>query len=634
MEAGGFFEQAIVYLAAAVIAVPVAKRLGLGSVLGYLLAGMLVGPFALGLVGAEGADVLQFAEFGVVLMLFLIGLELEPGRVWRMRAPIVGLGGLQVLLTAAVAGAVAFGSGLDWRASLAVGMTLALSSTAIVLQSLKEKGLLNTGGGQSAFSVLLFQDMAVIPILAMLPLLAVAAPATAAGNAHTTSWVTGLPPWAQTASVLGAVATIVLAGRFLVQPFFRAVARTGLREIFTAAALLLVIGTAVLMTRVGVSPALGTFLAGVVLARSEYRHELESDIEPFKGLLLGLFFVSVGAAIDFGLVASRPGDIVGLMAALIVGKLLVLLALGRLFKLSLDQNLLFGFSLAQGGEFAFVLLSFAVRYGVVTETLAGTCIAVVALSMAATPLLMLVNERFVLPRVGTREQTARPADQVDERNPVIVAGFGSFGSVVGRLLRANGVGTTVLEIDSDRVDLLRKLGLQVFYGDATRHDLLRAAGADEATLLILALDDPVKVREMVETARVHFPRLTILARASGRQDAYELIDSGIVNVFRDTLESSLQMGVRALRLLGFRAYQAQRAALTFRHHDELALRELAMMRHDQPQYLDTARRRIEDLEQMMLGDLADKSDHRDADWDTDSLRQEFATGSPRDGSTR
>jgi len=376
------------------------------------------------------------------------------------------------------------------------------------------------------------------------------------------------------------------------------------------------------MSNVGVSPALGTFVAGVALARSEYRHELESDIEPFKGLLLGLFFVSVGAAIDFGLVASRPTDILGLMVAHVTGKLVVLLALGRIFKLSLDQNLLFSFSLAQGGEFAFVLLSFPVRYGVVAEPLAATTIAVVALTMAATPLLMLVNERYVLPRVGTRQKPERPADEVSERNPVIVAGFGSFGSVVG---------TTVLEMDSDRVDLLRKLGLRVFYGDATRHDLLRAAGAAEATLLILALDDPIKVREMVDTARTHFPKLTILARASGRQDAYELIDSGLVNVFRDTLESSLQMGVRALRLLGFRAYQAQRAALTFRHHDELALRELAMMRHDQPRYLDTARRRIEDLEQMMLGDLADKGDHRDADWDTNSLRDEFGRAPLTDG---
>lgn len=624
MEDGSFFEQALVYLAAAVIAVPLAKRLGLGSVLGYLLAGVAIGPFALGLVAEGSQDVLHFAEFGVVLMLFLIGLELEPNRVWRMRGPIVGLGGLQVGVTAALVLVIGTLTGQGWRTSLAIGLTLALSSTAIVLQSLKEKNLLDTRGGQSAFSVLLFQDMAVIPILAILPLLAVAVPAHLGGDEHaTTTWVGGLPPWAKTLVVLGAVGGIILAGRFLVRPVFRTLARTGLREVFTAAALLLVTSTAVLMTKVGVSPALGTFVAGVVLARSEYRHELESDIEPFKGLLLGLFFVSVGAAIDFGLVASRPGEIVGLVAALIAGKLIILLALGRFFRLSLDQNLLFAFALAQGGEFAFVLFSFAVTYGVVEQSVAATFIAVVALTMAATPLLMLINEKLLLPRIGTLERETRPADAVDERNPVIVAGFGGFGSAVGRLLRANGVGTTVLEVDSDRVDLLRKLGIHVFYGDATRHDLLRAAGAEEATLLVLALDDDVKNRELVETARRHFPNLTMLARAGGRQAAYELIDSGVVHVFRDTLESSLQMGVRALRLLGFRAYQAQRAALTFRHHDEMALRELAMMRHDQPRYIDTARRRIEDLETMMRGDPDDQSDSRDVGWDTETLRREF-----------
>ena len=623
MEDGSFFELALVYLAAAVVAVPVAKRLGLGSVLGYLLAGIVIGPFVLGLVADEGGDVLHFAEFGVVLMLFLIGLELEPDVVWRMRRPIVGLGGLQVGVTAALTAGVSVAFGLDIRTAIAVGLTLALSSTAIVLQSLKEKGLLDSSGGQSAFSVLLFQDMAVIPILAVIPLLAVAAPH--GGDDHGTSWVAGMPPWAQTLAVLTAVSAIVLGGRYLLQPAFRAIARTGLREIFTAAALLLVIGIAVLMTKVGVSPALGTFVAGVVLARSEYRHELESDIEPFKGLLLGLFFVSVGASIDFGLIAERPGQILLLMAALMTGKLVILFVLGRVFKLSLDQNLLFAFSLAQGGEFAFVLFSYAVRYGVVPEALAAMFIAAVALSMAATPLVMLLNERFLTPNVGCLEhvEEERPADAVDERNPVIVAGYGGFGSVVGRLLRANGVGATVLELDSDRVELLRRLGLRVFYGDATRHDLLRAAGAEQAKLLILALDDPIKIRELVETARRHFPNLTVLARATGRQDAYELIDTGVIHVFRDTLESSLQMGVRALRLLGYRAYQAQRAALTFKHHDELALRELAMMRHDQPRYIDTARRRIEDLEQMMLSDLEEPDENRDAGWDTQSLRKEF-----------
>ena len=414
----------------------------------------------------------------------------------------------------------------------------------------------------------------------------------------------------------------------MLQPVFRLIARTGLRELFTAAGLLLVIATAILMTKVGVSPALGTFLAGVVLARSEYRHELESVIEPFKGLLLGLFFISVGAAIDFALIAARPGLILVLMSGLIVIKLVVLFLLGRAFKMSLDQNLLFAFSLAQGGEFAFVLLSFATRYGVVEESLAATLIAAVAMTMAATPLLMLLNERLIQPRFGTLESETRPADEIDEENPVIIAGFGSFGSVVGRLLRANGVGTTVLDADSDRVDLLRNLGLKVFYGDASRHDLLLAAGAERAKMLVVALDSAEKCAELVATARRHFPHLTLLTRVANRREAYELIGAGHQHVFRDKLDSALRTGVEALRLLGFRGYQAHRAAQKFRRHDEDALRELAAMRHDATLYINTARQRIRDLEELLLSDLEDSDDFRDAGWDPDSLREEFGGGEP------
>ena len=632
MHAEGFFVQALIYLAAAVVSVPIAKRLGLGSVLGYLLAGVAIGPFALGLVGEEGQDVLHFAEFGVVLMLFLIGLELEPSRVWRLRGPILGLGGLQVGVSTVLLTAIALAFALDWRTALAIGVILALSSTAIVLQTLKERGLLATHGGQSSFSVLLFQDIAVIPILALLPLLAAAEAAGhgATDAAHDKTWVAGLPGWAETLVVITAVVVLVLAGRYLLQPAFRAIAKTGMRELFTAAALLLVIATAIFMTKVGVSPALGTFLAGVVLARSEYRHELESNIEPFKGLLLGLFFISIGAAIDFALIAKSPGLIVGLMAILIVAKFAVLLVLGRVFKLSLDQNLLFAFSLAQGGEFAFVLLSFAVRYQVVGETLAGTLIAVVALTMAMTPILMLVNERLVQPRFGTRSSEQREADEIDQRCDVIIAGFGSFGSIVGRLLRANGIDATVLDLDSDRVDLLRKLGFTVFYGDASRLDLLHAAGAGEARLLILAAEDALKNREMAATARKHFPQLTVLARAANRTEAYELMDAGVQHVFRDKLDTSLRMGEQALRLLGFRGHHAHRAAQTFRRHDEQALQDLGAMRHDRSLYLSAARQRIEDLEELLRGDLSDAGEMRDSGWDPESLREEYgAAGKSR-----
>ncbi len=625
MHGGEFFFQALIYLSAAVVAVPIAKRLGLGSVLGYLLAGIAIGPFVLGLIGEEGQDVLHFAEFGVVMMLFLIGLELEPARIWRLRGPILGLGGLQVGISTLLIAAIAIILGSDWRTSIAIGLVLALSSTAIVLQTLNEKGLLRTEGGQSSFSVLLFQDIAVIPILAILPLLGTAVPpAVAHGDEHA-RWISTLPAWAATAVVLAAVLAIILAGRYLLGPALRFVAKSGIHELFVAAGLLLVIGTAMLMDFVGLSPALGTFLAGVVLARSEFRHELESDIEPFKGLLLGLFFISVGAAIDFGLITSQPGKIVGLMALLMVVKFLVLFVLGRIFKMSLDQNLLFAFSLAQGGEFAFVLFSFAVREGVVGETTAATLIASVALSMAATPLLMVFNEKLVQPRFGCRESESRQADAIDEENPVIIAGFGSFGSIVGRLLRANGIDATVLDIDSDRVDLLRKLGLKVFYGDATRPDLLASAGAAQAKMIVLALDSPERNLELVGTVRKHFPNLEILARAGSRWEAFDLIEAGVEHVYRDKLDSALRVGTEVLRHLGRRAYQAQRAAQTFRRHDEASMRELATTRHDPQLHFDLARESIRNLETLLLSDLEETDENRDMGWDTDSLREDFGS---------
>jgi monovalent cation:proton antiporter-2 (CPA2) family protein len=612
MGEGGFFFQALVYLTAAVVAVPIASRLGLGSVLGYLLG------------GDEGRDVLHCAELGVVMMLFLIGLELEPARIWRLRGPILGLGGLQVGVTTLLLAGIGLALGLGWPVALAIGLILSLSSTAIVLQTLNEKGLLRTEGGQRAFSVLLFQDIAVIPILALLPLLASSRPPGRSGHVEATaSWAAALPAWAEPLVVPAAVLVIVVAGRYLLGPALRFVARSGLHELFVAAGLLLVVATAMLMSSVGVSPALGTFLAGVVLARSEFRHELESDIEPFKGLLLGLFFISVGAAIDFGLIAERSGLVLALVAGLIAAKLLVLLVLGRVFRMSLDQSLLLAFSLAQGGEFAFVLFSYAVAEGVVADSLAATLIAAVALSMAATPLLMLLNERLIQPRFGTRESETRAPDAIDEDNPVIIAGFGSFGSIVGRLLRANGVGATVLDNDSDRVDLLRKLGLRVFYGDATRADLLHAAGAARAKVIVLALDEPEKNLELVRIVRRRFPQLVILARAPSRWEAFDLLDAGVERVYRERLDTSLRLGTDVLRLLGRRAYQAHRAALTFRRHDERSVRELARTRHDPELHLDLTRRSIRDLETLLLADLGRRDETRDMGWDTESLREEF-----------
>jgi monovalent cation:proton antiporter-2 (CPA2) family protein len=634
MAGEAFFFQAVVYLAAAVVSVPIAKRAGLGSVLGYLIAGVVIGPFALGLVGEAGSDVMHFAEFGVVMMLFLVGLELEPERLWRLRGALLGLGGLQVGGTALLALLVALLAGLTWQAGLAIGLTLAMSSTAIVLQTLDEKGLMRSPAGQSAFAVLLFQDLAVIPILAIFPLLAPHGPDAAVGHAasgHATTWIDGLPASLQTLAVLLAVTAVVLVGRFLVRPAFRAIARTRLREIFTAAALLLVIAIALLMTRVGLSPALGTFLAGVVLATSEYRHELVGDIEPFKGLLLGLFFISVGATIDFELLAVRPGLVLALVAGVMLLKAAVLLGLGVLFRLGPDQNLLTAASLCQVGEFAFVLFAQAAQTGVLPSDLTATLVAVVAMSMALTPLALLLVERGLLPRLAVARPAERPADAIDEHHPVIIAGFGRFGHIVGRLLRANGVGTTVLDVDADRVDLLRRLGLKVFYGDASRHELLHAAGADKARLLVLALDSPDKTRELVETVRKHFPHLVVMARAEDRADAYDLLAAGVDHVYRDTLDTSLRLGVDALRLLGHRGYQAERAARTFRRHDEAAVRELGALRGDRAAYIDVARTRIADLERILRADLARRLDAQDDGWDVTTLREDVrrAAEAPR-----
>jgi CPA2 family monovalent cation:H+ antiporter-2 len=635
MSLESFLADAFVYLAAAVVSVPVAKRLGLGSVLGYLLAGVAIGPFVLGLVGAEGQDVMHFAEFGVVMMLFLIGLELQPALLWRLRAPILGLGGLQVTLSTLAFTGIGMGLGFSWQEALAIGMTLALSSTAIVLQTLAEKGLMKTEAGQRSFSVLLFQDIAVIPMLAVLPLLAGHAGVGEAGghgieSGHgTTTWIAGLPPWGVALAVLGAVTAIVLGGRYLLRPVFRVLGRTRMREVFTAAGLLLVIGIALLMMQVGLSPALGTFLAGVVLANSEYRHELESDIEPFKGLLLGLFFIAVGASIDFGLIASEPQLIVGLTVGLLVVKFAILFLLSRMFRMGTDQGFLFAFGLAEAGEFAFVLLSFALQEGVLNRGTVDPLVASVALSMTLAPLLLLFNDRIVRPLVGTRVEESGEADEIHDENPVLIAGFGSFGSTVGRLLNARGVGTTVLDVDSDRVELLRNLGLKVYYGDATRHDLLETAGAANARLLVVAVDSPERTLRVVETARKNFPGLTILARAFDWDDAHDLMEAGAEHVYRDTLDTALRTGTDALQLLEYRSYEAFRASRTFLHHEEESLRMLAEHRKEgRSVFLSAARQRIRDLEDILRADLEHEELERDAGWDPDSLREEYGEGPP------
>jgi monovalent cation:proton antiporter-2 (CPA2) family protein len=614
METEGLLFQAFIYLLAAVATVPIAKQLGLGSVLGYLLAGVMIGPHLLGLVGQGGGGVMHVAEFGVVMMLFLVGLELRPNLLWRLRGPIMGTGGAQLVLTTLVVASLACAVGLQIQQALAVGMIFSASSTAIALQTLNEKGLLTSKGGQTSFSVLLFQDLAVIPILAILPLLAVTGAATNATHADGGN----AAPWQRALLVVAVVTAIIAGGRFLVRPVFRYLASTRLNEIFTAAGLLLVVGIALAMEKVGLSPALGTFLAGVVLAESEYRHELEADIEPFKGLLLGLFFISVGASIDLPLVKSQPLVIVGLVFGLLLVKFLVLLGIGKITNLEKSQNFTFAFALAQGGEFAFVLTSFAVQNQVLDQRIGNLLVATVALSMVMSPFLFMINDRYVQPLFSS-QLPDREADEIDEKdNPVILAGFGRFGHIVGRVLNLQGIKTTVLDVDSDQVELVRKLGVKVFYGDASRLELLHAAGAATAKLIIIAIQDEEKSLIIVDTVQKHFPNLKILARAAGRDHAYRLLRHGVENIYRETLGSSLDLSVAALRMLGVRAYEARRAAKAFHDYDEETVRELAQYSEDESQLLVQAKERLRSLDE-----LFDKERHRtrqpDAGWDPPSV---------------
>lgn len=557
----GLLLNSVIYLAAAVIAVPLAKRLGLGSVLGYLIAGVVIGPWGLKLI-TDVEAILHFAEFGVVLLLFLIGLELNPRRLWQMRMPILGLGAGQVLASAAALAGFGLVAGWPWQMALAAGLGLSLSSTAIALQPLTERHLLQTPAGRSAFSILLFQDIAVIPMLALLPLLAVAPHAESGGE----GWIGAL-------KAAAAIAVIVFGGRYLTRPVFRLVAETGLREIFTAVALLLVIGIALLMQLAGLSMALGAFLAGVLLAESEYRHELESDIEPFKGLLLGLFFIAVGMSVDFGLLVTQPVLVLGLVAVLLTIKGTVLFGLARIARLPGSQTALFIFLLAQGGEFAFVLFGNATGVGVLDRETAALLVVAVALSMMTAPLLVVLNDKLIEPRFSRTD--GRPQDTPeDDGNPVIVAGFGRFGQIVVRLLAANRIGATVLDHDPEIIDTLRQFGFKVFYGDATRIDLLEAAGAATARVLVVAIDDPQRSLALVEMARQHFPQLKIIARARDLPHAMELMNREVPVIERETFHSALRLGEETLKALGQPAYAARKKTLTFRQHNEALLREI------------------------------------------------------------
>ncbi len=570
--------DAVTYLFAAVVSVPVAKRLGLGSVLGYLVAGVIIGPFALSLL-SNPKDVMHFAEFGVVLMLFLIGLELKPSLLWKLRVPILGSGGLQVFLTTLFVTAIGLFFGLPWQQALAIGMILSLSSTAIALQSLQEKGQMKSTAGQSAFAVLLFQDIAVIPMLAILPLL------VSADSMGIITQTEGLHGWKKGLVAGGIIAGIVIGGRFLMNPIFSFIAKSQIREVFTATALLLVISVALAMQAIGLSPALGTFLAGVVLAESDYRHELESNIEPFKGLLLGLFFISVGASIDFNIFAADPALIIFLTIGLIILKYMILQLLGRFTPMAKPDRYTFSFVLAQAGEFAFVLFAFALGVNLLPQDLVSQLTLVVALSMLLTPLMLIVNDKYVQP-MFRETRTAPASDSISEDNKVIIIGFGRFGQAVGRLLAANKIPTTILDHDASQIDMVRRYGYKVYFGEGERHELLHAAGAEDAEVIVVAVDEPERSLRIIKSIQRHFPHVKILARAINRPHATDLLKAGVTAVERETLAGGLELGAKVMTQLGWRPNAAWRASRLFKKHDDEMVEQLATMTGDEKMFIN------------------------------------------------
>ena len=564
--------SAFIYLASAAIAVPLSKRLGLGSVLGYLIAGVLIGP-VFGLVGQETESIQHVAEFGVVMMLFLVGLELEPHKLWQLRWQLLGLGGLQVVLTIAAITGIAMLMGLSWTVGVAAGCVLSMSSTAIVLQTLGEKNLLAGQGGQASFSVLLFQDIAVIPMLALLPLLALpelAGQATeAAHHADAVNLLAGLPAYEKAGITFGVISLIVVGGHFLAGPIFRYIAAARLREIFTVVSLALVIGIAVLMSLIGLSPALGTFLAGVVLANSEYRHELESNIEPFKGLLLGLFFITVGAGVDFELLAHQGWKILGITLCVIVAKGLILLLLGKVFRLKrLDQKL-FALALAQAGEFGFVLLSLVESNGVMPSHIAKQLLLAVALSMLFTPLLFIVYDKVMVPRAYARAKAGdavRP-DVIEQKHPVIIAGHGRFGRVINAMVTACGYKTTVIDHNAATVAGYKRFGVETYFGDASRQELLLIAGLAEARLLVVAIDNHEQAMKITEFARKTNPGIKIVARSYDAQQTYELYHAGADEIVRENFDSAVRCGKRALECLGMPKLKAEEVGNLYFHRN-------------------------------------------------------------------
>ena len=591
METHSLLVNIVYFLTAAVIAVPIFVRVGLGSVLGYLVAGIIIGPWALGLI-TNVEDILHFSEFGVVLLLFLIGLELEPKKLWSLRRSIIGSGGGQLVLSAILIGSFALFCGMNWKTALIIGLSLGLSSTAIALQIMQEQGLMQTPAGKTGFSILLFQDIAVIPIIAMMPLLA--GPVSGETSSHSS---------VSTPITIISLITIFILSRLLLKHVFRLVAKIYLREAFTMLSLLLVIGIAVIMDAFGISMALGAFLAGVILADSEYRHTLESDIEPFKGLLLGLFFISVGMSIDFGLLFGNPFLFFTLATLLIMGKSLILWLIAIMSKVSLPQRPVFTVLLSQGGEFAFVLFGIAMSINLLDKSIASQLTLIVAISMVLTPILMIVNTRIIEPLlVKNKQQEPDKFDEEDQKNTVIIAGFGRFGQVIGRLLIANKITPTIIDYDPDQIELVKRFGTKAYYGDVLRSDVLHSAGAKNAALIVLAIDSSETSNAAIHMIQQDFPNAKIVARATDRLHALELMSLGVDHFTRETFYSALEMGKDVLKILGFSHNEISRQARFLKEHDVKVLYEQFEIKDDESALISKAVESREQLEQTLHAD--------------------------------
>lgn len=612
----------LIFLGAALVMVPLVRRLGLSSVVGYILGGVIIGPFVLKLAGRETDNIMHATEFGVVMLLFIVGLELEPRKFWSMRKRILGLGLSQVLLTVGLLLGIFLLAGWKLNQALAISLCLSLSSTAIVLQMLQEKNLFKTTAGEASFATLLFQDIAVIPILAVLPLIA---RYEIKEDNEIQVLIQRLPEWMQAGTVVLGIAFLILLGRYVFVPFLRYVSKSGMSELLTASSLFLVIGVSELMVAIGLSPALGAFLAGVMLANSEFRHELEAQIDPFKGLLLAVFFVSVGATINFSTILADPLFIFTTVLLVMAVKLLVLYAVGKFFKIEKIQNIFYAFALSQVGEFAFVLLNYSQKLYLISPTLNSQMMAVTAITMLITPLLLLSYDRYIAPKFNSEHISEPLFDIMDNpvsEKKVIIVGFGHFGSTVGRLLRASKVSATVLDHDSERIKLLRSYGFKVFYGDATRMPILRAAGIENAQILVLCLDDTESNRYIADMVREHYPKLKIFVRAKNRLDAYHYINQGIDNVYRETLGTAVDMAIDVLSETGMRKYAARRLGKRFATIDKSSLRKIAREYGRGEDLFFTTRETIQREEALLSYDNLNFNTHDWMDQDEDEVRND------------